>query len=596
LSQKEVYARRERNKMRPVNEAPEQPANRWFPYRFQILAGAILLIMAANLISVTARKSITADEIVLIPAAYYYLVDDKVNLIGQHPPLCKFLAGLPLLFVQPNEWKAEKVDPAGRPDQNEWGFVQRFWADNRAQFELICFWSRLPMIALTLALGLLIFIFARDLLGPRAAVLAVALFALEPTILAHGKIVQTDIPAAFGLLLSVYAFWKYIRAPSWKTACGLGAAVAVALLAKYSMLLVVPAVFAAPLALCFTPDTRRMDRFRDAIFAAATFLVVVNAAYFFNHRDLTPGDLKWISDVFPESQTILTTGVRISRWLLPTDLVMGIYWQLHHARVGHPAGLLGMYTNHGWWYYFPVAFFFKTTIPFLLLSLLSFTWAIRRMVIRREGKWLALLVPLTLYTGLMVTSPIDIGVRYYLPAYSFFIILSAGFLDLLLQRRSSPFRRYAATVGVSVALLWIAFEAAWTYPHYIPYMNQLAFSRPHWWYLSDSNVEWGEDSKALATWLQARGESRVRGLLLGCFATLDFYRINYVDALSQITGPHPRYTALGASFLNGSTVPPYDVGGRRVSDETRVNTFESYRNRKPEGIIGNSIYIYRDGN
>jgi len=581
--------------MRRVNEPPKPPANRWSRYRFQIMAGAILLLMAANLISVTARKSITTDEIVLIPAAYYYLVDDKVNLIGQHPPLCKFLAGLPLLFIQPNEWKPEKVDPAGRADQNEWGFVQHFWADNRTQFELISLWSRLPMIALTLALGFLIFVFARDLLGPRAAVLAVALFAFEPTILAHGKIVQTDIPAAFGLLLSVYAVWKYVRAPRWKTACGLGAAVAVALLAKYSMLIVVPAVFVAPLSLCFRREARRMDRVRDAILAAATLLVVVNAAYFFNHRALTPGDVKWISDVFPESPGIMTIGVRISRWFFPTDLVMGIYWQLHHARVGHPAGLLGMYANHGWWYYFPVAFFFKSTIPFLLLSLLSFIWAIRRMICQREGKWLVLLLPLILYTALMLTSPIDIGVRYYLPAYSFFIILSAGLLDLLLQPRALHFQRYAATMVAAVALLWIAFEAAWTYPHYIPYMNQLAFSRPHWWYLSDSNVEWGEDSKALAAWLQARGENRVRGLLLGCFATLDFYRINYVDALSKTTEPPPRYTALGASFLNGSTVPSYEVEGRRVSDETRVNTFDSYRTRKPDAIIGNSIYVFRDG-
>jgi 4-amino-4-deoxy-L-arabinose transferase-like glycosyltransferase len=451
------------------------------------------------------------------------------------------------------------------------------------------------MIALTLALGVLIFVFARDLLGPRAAVLAVALFAFEPTILAHGKIVQTDIPATFGLLLSVYAVWKYIRTPRWKTACGLGAAVAVALLAKYSMLIVVPAVFVAPLALCFRREARRMDRVRDAILAAATLLVVVNAAYFFNHRALTPGDVKWISDVFPESPGIMTIGLRISRWFLPTDLVMGIYWQLHHARVGHPAGLLGMYADHGWWYYFPVAFLFKSTIPFLLLSLLSFAWAIGRMICQREGKWLVLLVPLILYTALMITSPIDIGVRYYLPAYSFFIILSAGLLDLLLQRRASYFQRYAATTVATVALLWIAFEAAWTYPHYLPYMNQLAFSRPPWWYLSDSNVEWGEDSKALAAWLQTRGENRVRGLLLGCFATLDFYRINYVDALSKTTEPPPRYTALGASFLNGSTVPPYEVEGRRVSDETRVNTFDSYRKRKPDAIIGNSIYVFRDG-
>jgi hypothetical protein len=581
--------------MRPVNEVPEPPVNRWFRPGFEILAGAILLFMAVNLLSVTARKSITADEIVLIPAAYYYLVDEKVNLIGQHPPLCKLLAGLPLLFLQPNEWKPDTIDPAGRPDQYEWERVQHFWGDNRPQFESICFWSRVPMIALTLALGLLVFVFTNDLLGPRVGVLAVALFALEPTILAHGRIVQTDIPAAFGLLLSVYAFWKYIRAPGWKTACGLGAAVAVALLAKYSMLLVVPAVFAAPLVLSLMPAAHRMNRLRDAILAAVMFLVVVNAAYFFNHRALTPGDLKWISDVFPDSQAVLTGVVHTARWILPTDMMMGIYWQFHHARVGHPAGLLGMYANHGWWYYFPVAFFFKATIPFLVLSLASIGWAFRRVIYQREGRWLILLVPLALYTALLLVSPIDIGVRYYLPGYIFLVILSAAFIDFLLRPRPSKIARYAARAAGIVALSWMCFEAGRIYPHYMPYMNQLAFARPHWWYLSDSNVEWGDDSKALAFWLKARGESRVRGLLLGCFATLDFYQINYVDALSTTAEQPPRYTALGASFLNGSTVPPYDIDGQRVSDDTRVNTFDSYRNRKPEVIIGNSIYVYRDG-
>src|SRR5205085_5094378 len=100
--------------------------------------------------------------------------------------------------------------------------------------------------------------------------------------------------------------------------------------------------------------------------------------------------------------------------------------------------------------------------------------------------------------------------------------------------------------------------------------------------------------KALATWLRARGETRVRGLLLGCFATLDFYQVNYIDALGTPAAITPRYTALGASFLNGSTVPPYEIKGRRVPDHVRVNTFDSYRSRKPEAIIGNSIYVYRD--
>ena len=103
----------------------------------------------------------------------------------------------------------------------------------------------------------------------------------------------------------------------------------------------------------------------------------------------------------------------------------------------------------------------------------------------------------------------------------------------------------------------------------------------------------GDDVKELAAYLRARGETRTRAMLLGGFVTLGFYGVNYVDATAPPEASPPRYTALGASFLNGSTVPFYNVDGKRVSNEARINTFDSFRHRKPETIIGNSIYVYR---
>jgi hypothetical protein len=93
--------------------------------------------------------------------------------------------------------------------------------------------------------------------------------------------------------------------------------------------------------------------------------------------------------------------------------------------------------------------------------------------------------------------------------------------------------------------------------------------------------------------LRGRDETRVRAILLGGFATLGFYGINYEDALSPANEPLPRYMAIGASFLNGSTVPFYKVQGKDVSDKERVNTFAAYRDRVPEAVIANSIYVYR---
>src|ERR1044072_1724896 len=87
------------------------------------------------------------------------------------------------------------------------------------------------------------------------------------------------------------------------------------------------------------------------------------------------------------------------------------------------------------------------------------------------------------------------------------------------------------------------------------YMNQLAYKQPHWWYLSDSNVEWGDDTRAVAEYLRAKGETKVRAIFLGGFLTLHHYGVDYLDALPVPKGPPPRYTAIGASFLDRSAAP-----------------------------------------
>jgi hypothetical protein len=60
-----------------------------------------------------------------------------------------------------------------------------------------------------------------------------------------------------------------------------------------------------------------------------------------------------------------------------------------------------------------------------------------------------------------------------------------------------------------------------------------------------------------------------------------------------VSQPETKYTAIGASFLNGSTVPPGPPGSGRETEAQRVNYFDEYRHRTPEAIIGNSIYVFR---
>jgi hypothetical protein len=561
----------------------------------ELACAALLAAMSLQMFAVISRKSITVDEIVMIPSAYYHLAAGNFQLVNEHPPLAKILAGIPLLFVQPNEVKPEQIHGAPGSIPEKWSYAERFWENNPGDFESLLFWPRIPMILLTVVLGLLIFRFARELFGPLPAVLSVALFGLEPTVLAHGRVVQTDIPATLGYLLLFFTLYRYANNPSLKRAAWIGAAAGVALLAKFSMLLAGPilAVFFGVMIWRARRAERRVVVAHVAIVALVTILFI-NAGYLFQHRPIGAPDAQWIQESFPRVAGKVTLLTSILSHFVPADFVLGILQQVRHTAEGHPAGFLGMYGRMGWWYYFPVAFAIKTTLPFLLLSLASLVWGFYQWIKKRDARFLWLLVPFSVYTAYVLGSRIDIGVRYYLPAYPFLFILGGALLARLLKSRQV--RRAGMFAAIALGS-WMVVEAVRAYPNHVSYMNQLASAHPHWWYLSDSNVEWGEDARGVALYLRGRGETRVRSQFLADFILLHHYGVQPLT-LATAEGVEPektRYVAIGASFLNGSTVPEVlKIQGHGASEAERVNFFDAYRHRTPEAVIGGSVYLYRE--
>lgn len=561
-----------------------------------LACAALLSAMSLQMFAVVARKSITVDEIVMIPAAYYHLAAGNCQLVHEHPPLAKLVSGLPLLFVQPNEANPEKFGVAANSPGGKWKYEERFWEDNFALFDSLSFWGRVPMILLTVLTGVLLFYFARDLFGPLAAVLAVALFSIEPTALAHGRVVQTDMAASFGYLLVFFTLNRYLRAPDARRALLLGVAGGVACTAKFSMLLVAPVVGVVFLILLWRARKDRASRktvLAHAGLVALTAVLFVNATYFFDHRALDNEDVVWAKDFFHDKHESVLNVTDALSYVLPTDFVLGIFWQVWHNDDGHNAGLLGMYRQTGWWYYFPVAFALKTTIPFFALSLAALAWGAYEFLRRRDKRFLFVLVPFAVYGVFVLMSRIDIGVRYLLPAYMFLFVACGA----LLERMARSMKARRAGLVVAIALVgWMCVEAVRAFPDHISYMNQFASARPHWWYLSDSNVEWGDDVRQLAEYLRERGETRVGGGFLGAFMTLHHYGIGFDDSLQPHPpdAPRPRYTAVGASLLNGSTVPNHARDGHWTTDEERVNSFDEYRRRTPEKIFGGSIYLFRE--
>src|SRR5437763_16265523 len=93
-------------------------------------AGALLLVMALQMLAVIWRKSITVDEIVMIPSAYFHLAAGNTELINEHPPLSKIVAAVPLLFVQPAEVRPDQVTAATYSSDELWDYLATFWRNN----------------------------------------------------------------------------------------------------------------------------------------------------------------------------------------------------------------------------------------------------------------------------------------------------------------------------------------------------------------------------------------------------------------------------------------------------------------------------------
>jgi 4-amino-4-deoxy-L-arabinose transferase-like glycosyltransferase len=435
--------------------------------------------MGAQMLAVVRQKSITIDEWVLIPAGLYHLREGDFRPVNEHPPVAKALGAAPL-------WLAGVRPPPVGAGAREYDYFLRkfedFWHANVWRLDHLSFWARVPLVAVALGLGALVFVFARRHWGPRAALFAVALYSLEPTVLAHGRVVQTDVPSALAFLLFSFALYEYLRAPTARRAAPVGLAAGLAAVTKFSMVALAPALCVVFAWLFAFAPRRGLGRGRVAAHACALALAAVfavNAGYFFQRAEPESFDDALARAVVPLDvgegllRAPLEAGHGLLQLVFPPDFVSGVGWQLGHAKLGHEAGLLGGHGRYGWWYYFPVAFALKTPLPTLLLTLAGLVWGLLRLRRGAEGRVLLLLLPPALFTCLLMLSTINIGVRYYLPAYPFFFILAGAALDDVLRRA----RRRALAAALAAALLgWVAVEAARAYPDHMSYMNQFASS------------------------------------------------------------------------------------------------------------------------
>lgn len=149
---------------------PRRPGRRW-PVR--LLVAVLLAQMAFAMVTTAVRQTPTIDEPVYVGAAAEYVHEHRLRHNPEHPPLGKLVIGVGVALADPH------VDPGFAGDQGQLGRHLLYESGNDPWRLML--WARLPVIALTLSFGLVVFAFARELAGPLAGLAALALYCFSPT-------------------------------------------------------------------------------------------------------------------------------------------------------------------------------------------------------------------------------------------------------------------------------------------------------------------------------------------------------------------------------------------------------------------------------
>src|SRR4051794_35705555 len=233
---------------------------------------AMVAIVGALEVRSAMGETQTWDEGIHISAGYTYLTLGDYSWNVEHPPLVKIMSALPLRFMG---LTAQRNDSEGkRKDQVRYGVD--FLYKNRRHADSILIAARSPNIALTLLFTVAVAWWTRRRYGAAAGLMAAAMCAFDPNLIAHGRYVTTDFPVTAFFFFSSVLWVDYLERGTFpgifRRLLLASMAVGLAGIVKFSAVLLLP-----PLGILYAACWIRRPRefpIRRAVTAAATLIAV----------------------------------------------------------------------------------------------------------------------------------------------------------------------------------------------------------------------------------------------------------------------------------------------------------------------------------
>ena len=549
---------------------------------------ALLLVFTLQLVHVARVYSLNWDEAHHLYDGYNIWTKHDYRLNAEVPPLVKLTAALPLLpmhlHAPPNQGKSQAMEAF----LNGRAFVFANGGDR------VLFPARMACMLFTLLLAVLLYAATSEMFGDIAALAALALFVFDPLVLAHGTLVSTDIGSACFIFGTIYAFYRYVKAPNPARLAIAGVAMGLALCAKFT------GIFAFPMLVLLAGAEAMLARswavLGKRLTGCAAILVcawgVTWAFYGFRFapapggQELSPKLPPYIASM--PSKTDAEELSVIARWhLLPKAYIWGLA-NTKKTEWEYTSYFFGRMYRHGPWPYFPAALLIKSTLPLLiLLALVPFFWFRRGIFYKRELCFV--LVPVIFYFALVTTSHMDIGARHLMPIYPFLYSLAG------VTVAQAMVRSHAWAMIATALLLWQVVTSVRVAPAYMAYGNE-AWGGPlkvHE-YLSDANVDWGQQLKSVKKYL---ADNHISNCWFAYFPDGAVEPSDY--------GIHCKRLPTGSSlwwFKLPMDVPPVIAGTVLISDsdlegvesgDGALNWFSPFRGLKPVAVIQDGVYVYQ---
>jgi 4-amino-4-deoxy-L-arabinose transferase-like glycosyltransferase len=542
---------------------------------------ALSALFALLVIGQAWTTSPTNDETSHLPSGYTYWRWHDYRLNPEEPALVKKLAAFPLLFeaVWPPALQLRRSDlepGAGGPSllrakvlwsavlahgPYQWAFgnqllygirdetlarvhsVERWTVPATARLDpgdfqndadRLMFRARMPVVLLGLLLGFLVYRWASELYGPPSGVLALALYAFDPSFIAHAGLVTTDVGVTLFMFAAIYGLWKSSLGLRVSRVAWTALAFGLALAAKYSAI-ILPAIFALlVLSRALSRSPWPIGRAGEATLSTLPTRLVAGVLLLASCLVAGYGVLWAVYDFrysaardpaeAAQAEAILSLGPKTGSGREPGHLAVEgvvrraaaldevgrrgrspstaesavappgpigtlvLFAQRHHlvpeaylyglanvqlGSYGRPGYLRGEYSTVGFRSYFLWTFLLKT--PLVALALIGA--ALVRTAYRREawGLHLAfLLVPVLVYWGVVLAATLNIGHRHLLPIYPFLYVL-AGSLAAEWRRWPARARSWAGATALAaiVASAFIVLAPPWK-PAFV-YPHSLAY-------------------------------------------------------------------------------------------------------------------------